>query len=76
MQHWFRSIDTETRPTTGTLAQGDGVKDDEDFQGCGKSMRPVSQSTFMQTGDSVRSTMQAEYIRLPFSPFPASLTVW
>lgn len=35
MQHWFRSIDTETRPTTGTLAQGDGVKDDEDFQGCG-----------------------------------------
>ncbi len=76
MQHWFRSIDTETRPTTGTLAQGDGVKDDEDFQGCGKPMRPVSQSPFMQTGDSVRSTMQAEYIRLPFSPFPAFLTVW
>ena len=58
MQHWFRSIDTETRPTTGTLAQGDGVKDDEDFQGCGKPMRPVAQSPFMQTGDSAHSAMR------------------
>lgn len=37
---------------------------------------PLACNLRFETGDSVRSTMQAEYIRLPFSPFPASLTVW